>query len=104
MSEQPYTPSTVEVRNAYRLSDQDIDGSPYLPEKSDTEFERWLAGVKAEALERAARDLRATECGPYESESGMCSDDWGNDSKAIDTWYAAQLEELAANYRRGAQR
>ena len=66
MSEQPYTPSTVEVRNAYRLSDQDIDGSPYLPEKSDTEFERWLAGVKADAWGEGYRagsqdmsDLRA---------------------------------------------
>jgi len=29
--------------------DQDIDGSPYLPEKSDAEFDRWLAGVKADA-------------------------------------------------------
>ena len=54
MSEQPYTPTTNEVRNAYRLSDQDIDGSPYLPEKSDAEFDRWLAGVKAEAWEEGA--------------------------------------------------
>ena len=66
MSEQPYTPSTVEVRNAYRLSDQDLDGSPYLPEKSDAEFDRWLAGVKAEAWAEGYRagsqdmsDLRA---------------------------------------------
>ena len=57
MSEQPYTPSTVEVRNAYRLSDQDIDGSPYLPEKSDTEFDRWLAQERDKALDPIRRIL-----------------------------------------------
>lgn len=94
MSEQPYTPTTDEVRAVWREWNG-YGGLTYrtTPEPSrremQQEFDRWLAGVKADALERAARDLR---------------DDCGNDSKAIDTWYAAQLEELAAKYRQEADR
>ena len=57
MTEESYTPTTNEVRNAYRLSDQDIDGSPYLPEKSDTEFDRWLAQERDKALDPIRRIL-----------------------------------------------
>ena len=80
MSEQPYTPSTVEVRNAYRLSDQDLDGSPYLPEKSDAEFDRWLAKVQAAAWDlghyngwRDRRDFpsRMGATNPYRNGAGQ---------------------------------
>lgn len=103
MAEESYTPTTGRVLDAYIWCDMGSTSDEWDAART-AEFDRWLAGVKADALERAARDLRAAECGPYESESGMCSDDWGNDSKVIDTWYAAQLEALAAKYRQEAQR
>lgn len=95
------TPDTNVVRATYATA-ATYRQSPD-PERV-VEFDRWLAGVKADAIEQAARDLRATECGPYESESGMGGDDWGNDSNAIDTWYAAWLEAFAAKYRQEAER
>ena len=74
MTEESYTPTTNEVRNAYRLSDQDIDGSPYLPEKSDAEFDRWLAGVKADARREGQADAWEqgySDCWTYHQSNGL---------------------------------
>ncbi|MGN0100737.1 MAG: hypothetical protein ACI39C_07340 [Dietzia sp.] len=58
MSEQPYTPTTDECRNAYLAIQQTLDGMSVLAGKDHAvrpvdslyaEFDRWLAGVKADA-------------------------------------------------------
>lgn len=68
-------------------------------EKLSDEFERWIEDFKRkmaiEALYEVARTLRSEEYGPYETESGYGSDDWGNESKRIDSWYAKYIEEQA---------
>lgn len=63
MSEQPYTPTTDECRDAYATMQQTLDGMSVLAGKDrpirpvgspHAEFDRWLARVKADALREAA--------------------------------------------------
>lgn len=57
--------------------------------------------AQAQALRDAAESIRKAPCAIYEQGSGMCSDDWGNDEKVIDGWYADYLDNLANHIEKG---
>ena len=56
MSMTEYTPTTKAIRDCYVFADEGLDGSLRSPERLlHAEFDRWLAGVKADAWDEGKR-------------------------------------------------
>lgn len=54
-----YTPTTENILNCYVYSSEGYDGSLQIPERqSRAEFGRWLNEIRAEAWDRAWREIR----------------------------------------------
>ena len=57
--------------------------------------------ARAQVLRDVAEQIRTSSRSIYEQGSRQCSDDWGNDEKTIDGWYADYLDNLANHIEKG---
>lgn len=94
--ESDYTPTTEEVRDSYRYSNQrpDICGKDF-----GLEFDRWLAEEIAKAFEKFAEDS-------YEAYLVDPDLDWPEQPSQVAKWYksaASKLRVQAEEYRKGAE-
>lgn len=90
-----YTPTTEHVREefTYGVQGLDMDGNVVVSfDEAATGFDRWLAGVKAEALREAAEEMRRVK-EPYHWNLPVAEESWASP----DVW----LERRAYEVKRG---
>jgi len=69
-----YTPTTDEIREQY-VAGAMVTGFAYSRNEARSEFDRWLAGVKADLLEEQAREIDDEAETLHQTALGLTGDD-----------------------------